>query len=201
MGVPLGMVYPDQVAHNLVLLGVLPFSFQGVQADHLAGPEEDHLCLPYLVHSILGVDTAPDQDSQGIARVDLLVHLAWAHMVQVQDHRGQVLHNLVSDPDNRDNHVHKAVRLDQEEGAHGPCTYEGGPCWVGLGTLGVHRGREMPLNYSLRLAHCLLKLHLQVVEALKHYLPLIDQWPETWTVNWMIQLETGMVLVLEKGMA
>lgn len=199
MGVPQGMVYPDQVAHNLVQ-GVLPFSFQGVQVVHLAGQAEDHLCLPYLVHSILGVDTAPGRDSQGIAPVDLLVHLAWAHMVQ--DHKGQVLHSLVSDPDNQDNHVHKAVRLDQEEGARGPCTYEeGGPCWVGLGTLGVHRGREMPLNYSLRLAHCLLKLHLQVVEALKHYLPLIGQWPETWTVNWMSQLETGMVLVLEKGMA
>lgn len=199
MEVPLDMVYFDRVAHNLGQ-GVLPFSFQGVQEGRLAGPEEDHLCLPCLVRSILGVDTVPDQDSQDIvrARVAHLALLVWVHMVQ--DHKVPELHSLVSDPGNQDIHVHMAVRLGQEEGAHGPCTYEEvGPCWVGLGTL-VHLGREMPLNYSLRLAHCLLKLHLQAEEALKHYLPLTDQWPETWTVNWMIQLETGKVLVLEKGM-
>jgi len=200
MGVLLGRVLPDQVARNLLAQEVHPFSFQGVQEDHLAGLVEEHLLPLHLVHSILGVDTAHDQDNQGTARADLLVHQVWAHMVQ--DHKAQVPRSLVADPDNRDSHVHKAVRLDQEEEAHGPCTYEEeGPCWVGLDTLGVHRGREMPLNYSLRLAHCLLKLHLRVVEALKHYLPLIGQWPETWTVNWMIQSETGMVLVLEKGMA
>lgn len=199
MGVPLDMVCFDQVAHNLGQ-GVLPFSFQGVQEDHLAALEEERLCLPCLVHSILGVDTVPGQDSQDIVRVDHQVHLVWVHMVQ--GHTVLVLHSLVSDPDNQDIHVRKVGRLGQEEGAHGPCTYEGvGPCWVGLGTLVVHLGREMPLNYSLRLAHCLLKLHLQAEEALKHYLPLTGQWPETWTVNWMIQLEMGKVLVLEKGMA
>lgn len=187
------------MAHSLVQ-GVLPSASPDVQEDLQADQVEDHLFLLHLVRSILGVDTVHVQDSQSTARGDLQVRRAWAHMVQ--DHKARVPHILAAAQDSQDNHVHKEAHLGQGAGARGPCTCEAeGPCWVGSGTLGVHQRREMPLNYSLRLAHCLLKLHLQVVEALKHFLPLTGQWPETWTVNWMIQLETGMVLVLEKGMA
>jgi len=185
---------------HILARGVLPSSYQDAREDHLAGLVEDLPCLLHLVHSTLVVDTAHDQDTRGIAQLVLQVLLVVARMVQ--DHRALVHHSLVSDLGSQGNHVHRVAHLGQEEGAHGPCTCEEeDPCWAGSGTLGVHRGREMPLNYSLRLAHCLLKLHLQVVEALKHYLPLIGQWPETWTVNWRIQLETGMVLVLEREMA